>query len=203
MNSLPKTRIYLVRHGETESNAIGRWQGWLDSPLTPKGITQAEALSAKIKELDVSFFYTSSSGRAIETAKLLRKDLEWSTSDDLREICLGEFEGLTKEEAKVLAPQKIKDFYEKPSQYSPLGHGETFFQLQERTEKVINAIATKHLGQSIVIVSHGCFIKIFCALVTSIPMDEIWSAAPSIDNGSCLIFEGIPGEWAIAGAIGS
>ena len=53
------TELILIRHGETEWNLSGRWQGHADSPLSDRGIAQAEALGKRLKTADFDFFYSS------------------------------------------------------------------------------------------------------------------------------------------------
>ena len=65
------TRITLVRHGETEWNISGRWQGHLDAPLTVHGQAQAKALGERFKEKTFDACYTSDLGRAVRTSDLV------------------------------------------------------------------------------------------------------------------------------------
>ena len=72
MNGMSKfTSITLIRHGETEWNLSGRWQGHADSPLSSRGISQAKALGERIKTEEFDFFYSSDLGRAIHTSELV------------------------------------------------------------------------------------------------------------------------------------
>lgn len=89
--------LYLVRHGETRFNKSGRVQGWADSPLTPAGIKTAEALGKGLKTTPFNAVWTSDTGRARETARLITQS--WASnpplheSRALREISYGQFEG--------------------------------------------------------------------------------------------------------------
>ena len=67
------TSITMIRHGETEWNLTGRWQGHADSPLSDRGISQAEKLGERIKSEKFDFFYSSDLGRALHTAELVGK----------------------------------------------------------------------------------------------------------------------------------
>jgi probable phosphoglycerate mutase len=96
----PMTEIYLIRHGETEWNAQGRFQGKLDSRLTDTGLRQAEAIGTRLAELDLSFdaFVTSPLGRTRQTTAIIAEcvHLPAAQSDDrLAEVSLGSWDGLT------------------------------------------------------------------------------------------------------------
>ena len=62
---MPKTEIILIRHGETEWNLSGRWQGHADSALSPRGIAQAQALGKRMKGEEVDMVYVSDLERAL------------------------------------------------------------------------------------------------------------------------------------------
>ena len=92
--------IYLIRHGETEWNAQGRFQGRLDSVLTNTGVKQAEAIGRRLAGLDLSFdaFITSPLGRTRQTAAIIAglARLPAVQCDDLlAEVSLGSWDGLT------------------------------------------------------------------------------------------------------------
>ena len=92
--------IYLIRHGETEWNLQGRFQGRLDSVLTNTGVKQAEAIGRRLAGLDISFdaFITSPLGRTRQTAAIIAglarlPAVQWD--DRLAEVSLGSWDGLT------------------------------------------------------------------------------------------------------------
>ena len=96
----PMTEIYLIRHGETEWNAQGRFQGKLDSALTDTGVSQAEAIGRRLAELNLSFdaFVSSPLGRTRQTAAIIAgsANLPAAQYDDrLAEVSLGSWDGLT------------------------------------------------------------------------------------------------------------
>jgi probable phosphoglycerate mutase len=100
MLKVPMNEIYLVRHGETEWNALGRFQGKLDSALTDAGAKQAEAIGKRLAELDVPVdaFLTSPLGRTRHTATIIAQcaRLPAAQCDDrLAEVSLGSWDGLT------------------------------------------------------------------------------------------------------------
>ncbi len=81
------TKLYITRHGETLWNTEGRMQGWNDSPLTDLGIKQAEWLRERIKDLKIDVIYSSPSGRAYNTAEIIKgnRELQVIKHDGYRE----------------------------------------------------------------------------------------------------------------------
>jgi broad specificity phosphatase PhoE len=99
------TRALLVRHGQSEWNLSGRWQGQADPPLTDLGRTQARAAAASLGE--VAAIWSSDLQRATETAAIISADLGVGpviVDDDLRERDAGEWSGLTRDEIDLQYP---------------------------------------------------------------------------------------------------
>ena len=104
--------IYLVRHGRTEFNAEGRFQGRLDSPLTPLGIEQAGRCGALLKGLigDPAHWTLVASplGRAVHTAEIIARglglSLDFARDPRLAEIGMGQWDGLTIEDIDIVSP---------------------------------------------------------------------------------------------------
>jgi broad specificity phosphatase PhoE len=103
--------IYLVRHGRTEFNAEGRFQGSLDSPLTPLGIEQArrygELLKGQVGDSGGWSLVASPLGRAVHTAEIiagaLGLDLDFPRDPRLAEIGMGLWDGLTIEDIAMVS----------------------------------------------------------------------------------------------------
>ena len=92
------TTLLLVRHGETDWNADGRWQGHADVPLNERGRAQAQALAEQLAaEEPLDVVYSSDLARARETAEIVARRLgvELVLERDLREIDVGSREGRT------------------------------------------------------------------------------------------------------------
>ena len=91
--------FYVVRHGQTLFNVMGKVQGWCDTPLTDEGVRAAQSLGRGLAEVDFSAAYSSDSGRAVHTLdELLRargSKVPFGPYDDmrLREWCYGDLEG--------------------------------------------------------------------------------------------------------------
>lgn len=105
--------IYLTRHGKTILNTSDLAQGWVDAPLTQPGIDVAESLGKGLTEIKFDAAYSSDSGRAIETAKIvLENNGQKELFDDLiqdkrlREFCYGTFEGTSNTEMATTVAEK-------------------------------------------------------------------------------------------------
>ena len=87
-------KLYMIRHGQTKSNVWGIMQGWSDTPLTEKGISQGEETAKKLKDENVLAIYSSTSERAYDTANLINQyhHLDLQLTKGLKEMNFGEME---------------------------------------------------------------------------------------------------------------
>ncbi|MBL3821763.1 histidine phosphatase family protein [Bacillus cereus] len=182
-------RIYLTRHGQTEWNIENRMQGWKDSALTPEGINNAISLGNSLKNIEFNTIYTSTSNRAVNTAKLLSKQNDTSLilNPDLREINMGIWEGKTHEEIKKAYPAQYKNFWENPMYYEPIG-GESFKEFVDRVVSVFNTIISTHQEGNILIVTHAIFLKTLLMHVKEESITNLWDP-PFIHGTSLTILE--------------
>ncbi|HYH42008.1 MAG TPA: histidine phosphatase family protein [Burkholderiales bacterium] len=150
------TEILLIRHGETVWNQQGRMQGQNDSPLTPNGLQQARLLGRRMKDVSFSALYSSDLGRAHQTARCIADASGHDVISDagLRERHFGIFEGLTNTEIKQRHPEDYELFAKRDPQFAMEG-GESANQFRDRVVSTLDAIAQRHEGETIVVVSHG------------------------------------------------
>ena len=167
-----KTEVILIRHGETEWNLSGRWQGHADSPLSTRGIEQAEALGQRMLKETLDCFYSSDLERARHTSRLVGGPSEWNPEfmESLRERDLGVLEGLTTEEMKVKYPQVYESFRNEGPEYQVPG-GESFKQFYERCSGALEEVAMRNPGRKIGLVTHGGFLGAIFRYVLNIPLD--------------------------------
>jgi glucosyl-3-phosphoglycerate phosphatase len=112
--------ILLLRHGQSEWNAVGRWQGMADSPLTELGREQASLTGRLLARADVRFsgLWSSDLSRAAETAAIIGAQLRLPppvTDQRLREAHAGEWEGMTADEIDVEWPGYLEAHRRPPS----------------------------------------------------------------------------------------
>lgn len=157
-------KIYFVRHGQTQWNKEGKFQGSKDSPLTEEGIFQGEKLKEKFIKENFIFnkVYSSPLGRATSTAKIITNNkCEIELIDDLKEISVGDMEGVPFSEFIRYFPKEYKDFFENPCEYNPKAiNGETFQSLMKRVEKGLRYIVkNNNCGDKILVVAHGITLR--------------------------------------------
>jgi probable phosphoglycerate mutase len=152
--------LVFVRHGETESNAEKRYMGQLDSPLSGRGIAQVAAVAARLCKEGVNAVYTSDLGRAHITAKAIAKACGVRSISDarLRERHAGVFQGLRLSEARARFPDNFAET-EQPTPSTAIPEGESALQVQARFVPFLEEVCQRHPGQSVVIVTHGGFIR--------------------------------------------
>jgi len=167
------TRITLVRHGETEWNLSGRWQGHLDAPLTAHGEAQAKALGERFKGGTFDACYTSDLGRAVHTSELIGgpSSLHFETNERLRERDLGIIQGLTTAEMLDRFPEVYHSFHNDGPNYL-VPDGESFQQFQERCVNVVEDLSNRHLGQSLLVITHGGFLGAIFRHVIGLSLDS-------------------------------
>lgn len=150
------TRIVAVRHGETAWNVATRIQGQLDIGLNPNGREQARRVARALAKEDLDAVYSSDLQRAVDTARAVggRVGVALRTDSALRERGFGTFEGLTWAEVEHRHPEASRRWRKRDAAFGPPG-GETLAAFVERAVGAIAAIAARHRGQHIAIVTHG------------------------------------------------
>jgi phosphoserine phosphatase len=152
------TTILLARHGESDWNHEGRWQGQADRPLTELGREQARALADRLDDTDLEAIYSSDLLRARETAEIVAasKGLQVTALPELREVDVGSWSGLTRAEAQ-------RRFREGFARWQAGGEGwsdgETYEQLGNRVVGAVKRIAAEHSGGRVLVVAHGGSIR--------------------------------------------
>jgi 2,3-bisphosphoglycerate-dependent phosphoglycerate mutase len=152
------TRILLVRHGETDWNAMGRIQGHSDTPLNGAGREQAQRTARRLTREPVRALYASDLARALETATVIGHALGLTvvTSPRLRERLYGAWEGLTAAEIQTHYPQQFAEWRARTTDFAP-PQGESRSQLLARARAELQGIAGRHVGEVVVVVTHGGF----------------------------------------------
>ncbi|XP_030538798.1 phosphoglycerate mutase-like protein 4 isoform X4 [Rhodamnia argentea] len=151
--------IVVVRHGETDWNADGRFQGTLDVELNEIGRRQSIAVGERLsKECKISAIYSSDLKRAFETAKLIATacgGLEVIKDPGLRERNFGELQGLQPHAAASAYPEAYKALRSQKTDQEIPGGGESIDQVYQRCTTSLRNISMKHKGERVVAVTHG------------------------------------------------
>ncbi|KAL8473136.1 hypothetical protein ACS0TY_030100 [Phlomoides rotata] len=155
--------IIVIRHGETEWNAVRRIQGHLDVDLNDVGRQQAVAVADRLsREPKVTAVYSSDLKRASDTAEIIANRcgiLEVTKDAGLRERHLGDLQGVVFHEAAKDNPVAHRSFVSNREDEEIPGGGESFEQLFQRCTSALDRIARKHKGERVVVVSHGGTIR--------------------------------------------
>ena len=169
------TEIIIIRHGETEWNKTGRFQGHSDVPLSAEGRAQAAMLGENLAVDHVDMIYASDLTRAMETAAPLaqRFGLEVISDPQLRELNFGAWEGRNFNDVNAENPNAMKNFYTDPEQ-ADIPESEPFPEFQRRVAGRVREIVAHERGKRVVIVSHGASIRILLADLLSMPIRSIW-----------------------------
>jgi broad specificity phosphatase PhoE len=183
------TTIHLVRHGQTNWNVERRIQGQTESSLTLMGIEQARQVAKQLQNVKFDRAYASSSERARDTARYILEhhEVDLELRDDLREIYLGEWEGQLYSDVKLSHPEPHQHFWEDPSSFALTG-AESFYDLQTRAVNAVENIVQENEGRTILIVSHGAFIKALLCHYEGRHLRHFWQP-PQMSNCCHSIIE--------------
>ena len=168
--------LYLARHGQSVSNAMRRFQGTQDVPLSELGRRQAVALSAGLLRRRVAHVYASPLVRARDTAEIVVAEhgVPLTLVDDLRELSLGDWEGLTVDEIRALPGDPYACWVRDPVAGCPPG-GEALGLVQARVMRAIEGIVAAHPnGEDVLVVCHGGVISAYLAHCLGLPLSSIW-----------------------------
>ena len=168
--------LLIVRHGETDWNAEGRIQGHTDIGLSDKGADQARSLGKRLAGLTIDVAYTSDLKRSTETAKIAlgERDIVLHETARLREYDKGAFEGMTLLEIKARFPDEYPRYLQKDLGYAPKG-GESTRDVSARMAKFFDEIRSKHLNETVLVVSHGGVLRAAMVSLLGMPLEGNWS----------------------------
>jgi broad specificity phosphatase PhoE len=175
--------VFLARHGETDWNRVGRWQGKTDIPLSDAGRAQARELAACLAWRGIVEVHASDLARATETAQIVAGALgvaALNVDARLRERGFGCFEGFTRDECAERHPEAWAR-YLADRRSTPPG-GEPQADVAARVVAVLTEIARapRVAGEATLVVSHGGTIRTFIHEVTG-------AAPPPLENGALFV----------------
>ncbi|AKI97858.1 histidine phosphatase family protein [Kosmotoga pacifica] len=170
-------KIHLVRHGVSEWNLVGRWQGNADVPLSEIGRCQAEATAEELLNIapSVSLLFSSDLKRARETAERIGKRLGLSPilRKDLRECNFSLWAGLTFEEVLKKYKEEFRLWSSNPR--VSIEGLESLFELKDRTLKAleeIRQIAIDTSAAEVIVVGHGLWIRVLLCALLEMPLEN-------------------------------
>ncbi|SET32591.1 alpha-ribazole phosphatase [Natronincola peptidivorans] len=182
------TKLYLIRHGETEENRNSRFCGWKNVSLNQKGRLQAEKLGQLLKNTTIDIIYTSGLKRTKETAEYIKINHEVPiyATEDLKELNFGKVEGLTLQEIKIHYPEVFRGL-EKDYIKLRFPEGESLEEMHGRVTNAVDRIIQNNLGNNIVLVAHSGVIRSIIAHLITGDIKHHWNF--KIDHCSITVLE--------------
>lgn len=170
---MPTTRFCAIRHGETAWNAERRMQGQVDVPLNANGHRQAQAMAEAVAQEPFTAIYSSSLGRARETAEAAAQRLHLPVvlRAELRERNYGIFQNNTALELAAKHPEAYIKHQSRDADYDYEG-GESLRVFAARVEAGLAAIARQHPDQQVLIVTHGGVLDVLYRFATCRGLSE-------------------------------
>lgn len=186
-------KLVLVRHGESEWNALGKWTGWTDVSITPAAVELTRQLGEKLKDVKFDFAYHSLLRRTTETLDALlegaeQKDLPRQAAGEINERDYGVFTGMLKEEVRkeigeeaYLALRRGWD--------RPIENGESLKDVYSRVIPFYRSTILPRLlnDENVLVVAHGNSLRALLKYVESISDEDISSR--EFGHNSALIYE--------------
>lgn len=174
------TRLLLTRHGETDWNLEGRWQGHSDRPLNERGREQARGLAQQLDAVDI--VYASDLVRARETAEIVAAKLGVDVHLDprLRERAFGAWEGLNADEIEA----RFADAHRRWKAGEGFGadDAEPFDVFAARIGAFLDDVLARHPEESVLVVAHGGTVRVIHALATGLDYVRDHRSIPAVAN---------------------
>ena len=192
-NNSKLTKIYLVRHGQTEANEQEIMSGHFDSPLTPNGENQAQKRGETLKHIHFDAVFSSDLVRAKRTAEIISSDrqLAVNTTQLIRERCFGEWEGrpiseFVEANEKLFALQK-KLSEDQKHDFKPYSYYESNNEIAGRMLTFLREIAVTYFAKTVLVVAHGSIMRSTLMRLGFAKVEEI--PAGSIENTGYVVLE--------------
>lgn len=173
-------KIYLIRHGETESNRKGIFRGRLDIPLSQNGKEQAKDLRGYFEDSPVDAVYTSPLSRAVETAETVFPGHQVIKEPLLDNLDLGEWSGMEKSIVQERFPRQWQDWVTRPESITFPG-GERLADVHRRSQLFFEKVLAAET-EAIAVVSHRSVVKVMIAAALGVAKNYYWKF--HLDNAS-------------------
>ena len=194
-------KIYLVRHGETDWNKMGRLQGQCDVQLNEYGISLAEKTADGLAGVPFDAAFSSPLCRAAETARIIlgKRNTPLYLDDRLKEIGFGVMEAADYNLARQNKEHPVYKFFQTPVDYQPPEGGESFEQLYARSAEFLREKILPLEGklETVLIVGHGAMNRSILNPLAGVPLEDFWRIAMpncavsllSLESGRFIILE--------------
>ena len=168
-------KLFLIRHGQTDGNVALRYYGHTDIMLNERGREQASGLAIRLSHEPLDRIYSSDLARAYETARIIARGhgLDVQRSRRLREIDLGDWEGLTFEEIKARDEELVRQWMVEFETHR-MPNGESVAEFRSRVEYEIKNIIAKNRDQTVAIVTHGGVTRMVLCYLLGWDLSSFW-----------------------------
>jgi alpha-ribazole phosphatase len=189
-----KTRLYLIRHGEITTSKEWRYVGHLDVELTNTGIAQMKMIGERLLKEQIDVLLSSDLRRTKKGAQIIGDMLgiTFQSHADFREIKLGQWEGLTRDEIVAQFPDEFEMRSQNLTQFR-IKDGESFEDLQHRVLNKLNDVLEEYTGKNIALIAHGGVNRV---ILTHVLGMEISNLTRIDQSYGCLnivdYFDGLP-----------
>ena len=167
--------LYLVRHGATPHNLMQppRMQGdGVNEPLAELGRAQSARAAEALADRPFAAAYASPLKRAVETAEAIASPhrLPVQVVEPLREVNIGDWEGMSWDEIRATDAERYNHFRDHPTDCGYPG-GETLAELLARTKAALAKIGDRHRGQEVLVVAHSVVNRCYLAHLLGLPLN--------------------------------
>jgi len=169
------TRLYLIRHGQVVNHHEFRYNGHFDVDITDIGVLQMQNISAFLANEPITAVYSSDLQRATKGAEMISSvlGLKPVKIHAFRELHLGRWEGLTREEGAAQFPEEA-DFRFRDLAHTRVQGGENLHDLQDRVMPALKDTLTKHVGEHIALIAHGGVNRVILCDALGLPMENFF-----------------------------
>lgn len=185
------TTVYFVRHGETDANIEGILQGQSDHPLNEAGLAQAEAVASRLASRSFDEILSSDLSRARVTAEKIARGRPVAYTPLLREWCFGDWQGRRIGDLKCEFSAEFQLFAAQSPLFAPPG-GESADSFRLRAAQVLEELARKYAGKTLLCVTHGGLLKQILKNVLGAPDCPV---LPACGNASLSCFRTAGEHW--------
>ena len=185
------TTLVLIRHGQTDWNVEGRWQGQVGPPLNERGREQARRVAEYQSQFGFAALYSSDLRRAMETAQIIGAEMgvEVISEPRLREVNLGQWQGMLTDDIQAQYPEEFRQWHHEPLAVQP-PDGETVHALAARVLEAINEIIARYPKRRVGIVAHELPIAIVLCRSAGLGLEHLRDMIPENGAWSEVVLEG-------------
>lgn len=190
-------RIILIRHGETDWNVEGRFQGQEDTHLSERGLKQGHMVAKGLKDTPIDLAISSPLERSFQTCDFCAKlhGLTVQADDRLLEINHGDWEGRLADEIEEKYPHQLTLWHEHPEQVTMPGGGESLDDVRHRARAAFDDYAQKYDGKTVLVAAHDAVNKAIICDILGLDMSHFWQIKQ--DNTCINVLECNKGVWRV------